>query len=83
MRKSYCKKYICEVLQQLCRQLLQYVSFNHIIESYIKAYPLIRYREMQTIIREVFANTCSTKLQCEVTNDLTLLDYKDLEDSFL
>lgn len=38
---------------------------------------------MFTIIKEVFSNTCSTKLQCEVTNDLTLLDCKELEESFL
>ena len=44
---------------------------------------MIRYREMFTVIKEVFANTCSTKLQSAVTNNLTLLDCKDLEDSFL
>ena len=44
---------------------------------------MIRYREVFTVIKEVFLNTCSTKLQCEVTNNLTLLNCKDLEDSFL
>lgn len=38
---------------------------------------------MYTVIKEVFADTCSVLLQCTFTDNLVLLDCKDLEDSFL
>ena len=76
-RKTYCKRFLFEILLQQCRQLLGHVTLDHILSIYLKSIPDLRYAQLSTLMSEVFLDNRSERFSITKANKMVEIEFRE------